>query len=65
MVAHAYQLTRDEYGMILDSFKFGEDPTMADAKHVDWSSSPKTMRNFFGEVRKLAPKEYDILEAKK
>ena len=53
MVAHAYRLTGDEYQMILDSFRFGNDPLMRTADMVDWSDN-KTLRNFYGEVREAA-----------
>ena len=58
LVAHAYDLSRDEYQLVLNSFKFGEDPSLLKKQSMDWSDR-NTLRNFYGEVRKLAPKYYD------
>ena len=60
LVAHAYGLSRDEYQMVLDSFKFGEDPSMADAKTADWSDN-KVLRRFYGEVRKAAMPHFEAI----
>ena len=58
LVAHAYGLTRGEYQIVLDSFKFTENPTLLEAKSADLNDN-KTLRQFYGEVRKLAPGYYD------
>ena len=58
LVAHAYGLTREEYQIILDSFKFTENPALLEAKSADLNDN-KTLRQFYGEVRKLAPGYYD------
>ena len=58
LAAHAYGLTRDEYMTILDSFKFTENPALLEAKSADLNDN-KTLRQFYGEVRKLAPICYD------
>ena len=58
LVAHAYGLTREEYQIVLDSFKFTENPTLLEAKSADLNDN-KTLRQFYGEVRKLAPGYYD------
>ena len=38
---------------MLDSFKFGEDPSLRDADDADWSDN-KVLKKFYGEVRKAA-----------
>ena len=53
LVAHAYGLSKDEYRTVLDSFKFGEDPSLRDADEADWSDNG-VLRKFYGEVRKAA-----------
>ena len=58
LVAHAYNLSSNEYQLVLNSFKFGEDPSLLNKQSVDWSDR-NILRNFYGEVRKLAPKYYD------
>ena len=58
LVAHAYDLTRDEYRIVLDSFKFSENTTLLEAESADLNDN-KTLRQFYGEVRKLAPVYYD------
>ena len=58
LVAHAYGLTREEYQIVLDSFKFTENPALLEAKSADLNDN-KTLRQFYGEVRKLAPGYYD------
>ena len=63
-VAHAYGLTLDEYHIILDSFKFDENATLLEAEHADFNDN-RTLRQFYGEVRRLAPKYFkDITEDK-
>ena len=58
LVAAEYGLSRDEYLRILNSFKFGEDPSLLEAEDADWRDY-RTLRGFYGEVRKLAPEHYD------
>ena len=58
LVAHAYGLTQDEYMTVLDSFKFSENPALLETESADFNDN-KTLRQFYGEVRKLAPKYYD------
>ena len=58
LVAHAYGLTREEYQIVLDSFKFTENPALLEAESADLNDN-KTLRQFYGEVRKLAPGYYD------
>ena len=58
LVAHAYGLAREEYQIVLDSFKFTENPVLLEAKSADFNDN-KTLRQFYGEVRKLAPGYYD------
>lgn len=60
MVAHAYELSRAEYKMVLDSFKFGEDPSLHKAKSADWSEN-HILRRFYGEVRKAALYHFDTI----
>ena len=60
LVAHAYGLSKDEYRMVLDSFKFGEDPSMADAKSADWSDN-RVLRGFYGEVRRAAMPHFEAI----
>ena len=60
LVASAYGLSRDEYRMVLDSFKFGEDPSMLDAKAADWSDN-RVLRRFYGEVRKAAMPHFEAI----
>ena len=57
LVAHAYGLTLDQYRIILDSFKFGENPALLEAESADFGDN-KTLRQFYGEVRRLAPEYY-------
>ena len=61
LVAHAYGLTRDEYQTILNSFKFTENHTLLEAESVDFNDN-RTLRQFYGEVRKLAPQYYDDIQ---
>ena len=58
LVAHAYGLTREEYMTILDSFKFSENPDLLEAESADFNDN-KVLRQFYGEVRKLAPRYFD------
>ena len=58
LVAHTYGLTREEYGTILDSFKFSENPDLLEAESADFNNN-KVLRQFYGEVRKLAPRYFD------
>ena len=58
LVAHAYGLTRKEYATILDSFKFSENPDLLEAESADFNDN-KVLRQFYGEVRKLAPRYFD------
>ena len=58
LVAHAYGLTREEYGTVLDSFKFTENPDLLEAESADFNDN-KVLRQFYGEVRKLAPGYFD------
>ena len=60
LVAHAYGLSRDEYRMVLDSFKFGEDPSLLEAETADWSDN-KVLRRFYGEVRKAAMPHFEAI----
>ena len=60
LVAHAYGLSKAEYQMVLDSFKFGEDPSLLTAKTADWSDN-KVLRRFYGEVRKAAMPHFDTI----
>ena len=60
LVAHAYCLSREEYQMILDSFKFDEDVSLHDAEAVDWSDGT-VIRRFYGEVRKAAMPHFDAI----
>lgn len=61
LVAHAYGLTRDEYQIILDSFKFTENHTLLESESADFNDN-KILRQFYGEVRKLAPRYYDEIQ---
>ena len=58
LVAHAYGLTREEYIIVLDSFRFTENPALLETKYADFNDN-KVLRQFYGEVRKLAPVYYD------
>ena len=58
LVAHAYDLTRIEYRTVLDSFKFDENPILLESETADFNDN-KTLRQFYGEVRRLAPAYYD------
>ena len=64
LVAHAYGLSREEYRMVLDSFKFGEDPSMHGDKTADWSDN-KVLKRFYGEVRKAAMPHFEALASEK
>ena len=64
LVAHAYGLTADEYKIILDSFKFGENPDLLEAESADFGDN-RTLRQFYGEVRKLAPAYYDEISGRR
>ena len=58
LVAHAYGLTKKEYETILKSFKFLENSDLLTAQSADFNDN-KVLRQFYGEVRKLAPTYYD------
>ncbi len=58
LVAHAYGLTREEYGIVLDSFKFTENPELLEAESADFNDNV-VLRQFYGKVRKLAPGYFD------
>ena len=58
LVAHAYGLASDEYETVLDSFKFTENPDLLEAKSADFNDN-RVLRQFYGEVRKLAPRYFD------
>ena len=60
LVAHAYGLSKDEYQMVLDSFKFDDDPSLLDAETADWSDN-KVLRRFYGEVRKAAMPHFEAI----
>ena len=64
LVARAYGISKDEYRMILDSFKFGDDPSLLGDKTADWSDN-KVLRGFYGEVRKAAMPHFEALASKK
>ena len=51
---------KEEYQMILDSFKFGEDPSLLKAEAVDWSDG-MVLRRFYGEVRKAAMPHFEVI----
>ena len=51
-------MTREEYQVVLDSFKFSENSALLETKSADFNDN-KTLRQFYGEVRKLAPGYYD------
>ena len=63
MVAHAYKLTKKEYQMILDSFKFKNDMSMHNLDEVDWSDN-NVLRNFYGEVRESAMRHFEAIARK-
>lgn len=58
LVARAYGLSKEEYQMVLDSFKFDEDLSMLDAKTADWSDN-MVLRRFYGEVRRAAMPHFE------
>ena len=60
LVAHAYHLSKNEYQMVLDSFKFGEDSSLLKAEVAEWSDN-KVLRRFYGEVRKAAMPHFDAI----
>ena len=64
LVARAYCLSAVEYCSVLDSFKFGEDPSMMHKDSIDWTASrARPMVQFFGEVRKLAMEYFEEIDA--
>ena len=64
LVAHSYNLTLNEYKIIIDSFNlFEKNDTLYDAQEIVWNS--KYLKEFYGEVGALALKYYkEILEKK-
>lgn len=60
LVACAYGLSKGEYQMVLDSFKFGEDSSLLNAETSDWSDN-KVLRRFYGEVRKAAMPHFEAI----
>ena len=64
LVAHAYGLSRKEYKMILDSFKFDEDPSLLETETADWSDG-EVLRRFYGEVRKAAMSHFEAIAREK
>ena len=57
LVSHSYKLSLDQYHTILDTFKFSENSALLEAESADFNDN-KVLREFYGEVRKLAPKYY-------
>lgn len=57
-------MTRNEYRLVLDSFKFDEDPSLREAEDADWSDN-KVLKKFYGEVRKAAMPHFEKLEGTK
>ena len=58
LVAKSYGLDRDEYGIVLDSFKaFRENPGLRDTKDISWNN--KNLKEFYGEMRKKALEAFD------
>ena len=64
LVAVEYGLSRKEYLHVLGSFKFSEDPLLLEAGAADWSDK-RVLREFYGEVRKLAPAYYDDISKRR
>ena len=58
LVAHSYGLTKNEYTTILESFKFKENSNILESKSVNFNDNV-ILRQFYGEVRKLALVYYD------
>ncbi|GIU71461.1 MAG: restriction endonuclease [Candidatus Nitrosocaldaceae archaeon] len=60
LVAKHYQLSREEYEYILNTFKFDEDDSILDLKadKIVWNDT--LIRKFNGAVKKLALKYYDM-----
>ena len=58
LVAHAYTITRNEYKMIVESFEFGEDPSLYKSKIIDLNDKC-VRKNFYGEVRKNSIRYFD------
>ena len=52
LVGHSYGMTEEEYKIILESFKFKSNPKLHEMEEVIWDN--RNMREFYGEVRKLA-----------
>ena len=57
MVAIAYRLTRDEYIMVLKSFKFRANPALI-GEDMDWSDS-RALSAMYHRMRELAITYYD------
>lgn len=60
LIAHSYGLSADQYQTILESFRFAENPGLLEAESADLRDNI-TLRQFYGEVRKLAPTYYDVI----
>ena len=58
LAAHAYSLTREEYQIVLGSFKFKDNPELLEAETADFNRVA-VLKQLYGEVRKLAPAYYD------
>ncbi len=57
LVAKHYQLSREDYEYILNTFKFDEDDSILTLDKIKWNDM--LIRKFNGEVRKRALKYYD------
>ena len=58
MIAKAYGLNKQEYKIILESFKlFRENPDLWSEKEIIWDSS--NLKEFYGEMRKRALEIFD------
>ncbi len=58
LVAHSYNLTRDEYAHIISSFKsFKRNPALYDLDEITWDNN--NLKEFHGEVGDLALEYYE------
>ena len=53
LVAHAYGINANDYQIVLDSFSFGDDPSLLKSNKLDLTNK-HTRKDFYGEVRKLS-----------
>ena len=64
LVAYSYNLTKEQYKVVIDSFKaFKANPNLYDLKYIVWDSN--NLKGFYGEMASVALQYYDRLPEQK